>query len=624
MDGTGDFPKRLVEGQLSVVTYVCPAAADAGGDRAALPGRAAARRVRRRVLRRHVLQRAPRLHRPQGPAVGAGGERAVRRGDGLHRDLGARGGGGDARRARVRPASAGGARPPTEPPGTGYNRPPDANGGHPRRRRARRHARAPPGRPRARAPHRPRRRRRGQGARQGPGHPAVGAGGRLRHPRRGRRRRGARRRARRPGGRGRARADGGRRRRRTALAALVAKAKPRLVVVARARPAGASSTPSSARASPRTASRAARPSRSRRRSGGAWPRRSRSRPRAVALALLGLPPDVDRRAPRVGRRWAACPSSSSAPAALRQAVQEVAGRTPGPVALAAAARAGDRRPRRPAPLGAARAGPRRRRRSASAAPTLALPRRLGGWRVGESLEVALEPYERVALENAAEGRFHAAAPRGAPPALRLMAALTVDEAFALCEAARARALRELPGGPVRARRTSGRYVHALYAFARAADDFADEPHVRGHARGEARPVGGAAARRLRGRGRGPHLHRAARDRARASTSPSRCCSTCSPPSARTRVKHALRDLGRAARLLPALGRTRWAAWCCSSSATATPSSLPLSDAHLHRRSSSPTTGRTSRSTSRAAGIYVPRELLRPLRRQGVGPQRGRA
>ncbi len=25
VDGTGDFPKRLVEGQLSVVTYVCPA-----------------------------------------------------------------------------------------------------------------------------------------------------------------------------------------------------------------------------------------------------------------------------------------------------------------------------------------------------------------------------------------------------------------------------------------------------------------------------------------------------------------------------------------------------------------------------------------------------------------------
>ena len=44
--------------------------------------------------------------------------------------------------------------------------------------------------------------------------------------------------------------------------------------------------------------------------------------------------------------------------------------------------------------------------------TLALPRRLGGWRVGETLEVALEPYERVALENAAEGRFHAAGRSG--------------------------------------------------------------------------------------------------------------------------------------------------------------------------------------------------------------------
>ena len=27
VDGTGDFPRKLVEGQLSVVTYVCPAGA---------------------------------------------------------------------------------------------------------------------------------------------------------------------------------------------------------------------------------------------------------------------------------------------------------------------------------------------------------------------------------------------------------------------------------------------------------------------------------------------------------------------------------------------------------------------------------------------------------------------
>ena len=58
-------------------------------------------------------------------------------------------------------------------------------------------------------------------------------------------------------------------------------------------------------------------------------------------------------------------------------------------------------------------------------------------------------------------------------------ALTVPEAFAYCEA-RVRAHYEnFPVGLFvpRARRP---YVHALYAFARAADDFADEPMYEGH------------------------------------------------------------------------------------------------------------------------------------------------
>lgn len=57
--------------------------------------------------------------------------------------------------------------------------------------------------------------------------------------------------------------------------------------------------------------------------------------------------------------------------------------------------------------------------------------------------------------------------------------LTVEEAFAHCEA-RVRAHYEnFPVGLFvpRARRP---YVHALYAFARAADDFADEPMYEGH------------------------------------------------------------------------------------------------------------------------------------------------
>jgi hydroxysqualene synthase len=59
-----------------------------------------------------------------------------------------------------------------------------------------------------------------------------------------------------------------------------------------------------------------------------------------------------------------------------------------------------------------------------------------------------------------------------------MAALTVDEAFAFCEA-RVRAHYEnFPVGLMvpRAKRP---YVHALYAYARAADDFADEPMYEG-------------------------------------------------------------------------------------------------------------------------------------------------
>jgi malate/lactate dehydrogenase len=92
-------------------------------------------------------------------------------------------------------------------------------------------------------------------------------------------------------------------------------------------------------------------------------------------------------------------------------VQDVSGHTPGPVALAAAA----------AHVIAALLSPR-----LSVLPvlargdaafglgraTMAVPRRLGGWRVGETVDVALEPYERVALENAAEGRFHAAGRTG--------------------------------------------------------------------------------------------------------------------------------------------------------------------------------------------------------------------
>jgi hydroxysqualene synthase len=58
-------------------------------------------------------------------------------------------------------------------------------------------------------------------------------------------------------------------------------------------------------------------------------------------------------------------------------------------------------------------------------------------------------------------------------------ALSVDEAFAVCEA-RVRAHYEnFPVGLWVPKEKRG-YVHALYAFARAADDFADEPMYEGH------------------------------------------------------------------------------------------------------------------------------------------------
>jgi phytoene synthase len=63
----------------------------------------------------------------------------------------------------------------------------------------------------------------------------------------------------------------------------------------------------------------------------------------------------------------------------------------------------------------------------------------------------------------------------------MAATLTLDEAFAHCEA-RARAHYEnFPVG-LFVPKPKQRYVHALYAFMRAADDFADEPQYEGHRR----------------------------------------------------------------------------------------------------------------------------------------------
>src|SRR5262245_31582195 len=71
-----------------------------------------------------------------------------------------------------------------------------------------------------------------------------------------------------------------------------------------------------------------------------------------------------------------------------------------------------------------------------------------------------------------------ASPSTTPPPGADMAALSVDEAFAVCEA-RARAHYEnFPVG-LFVPKDKRPYVHALYAYARAADDFADEPMYEG-------------------------------------------------------------------------------------------------------------------------------------------------
>ena len=190
-----------------------------------------------------------------------------------------------------------------------------------------------------------------------------------------------------------------------ALARLVAKTKPGLVVISAARPAAlldavlASGFPADRVVGSSSVAVA-----------GAIRRRLAATldvdASAVSLALLGLPPDVIV-VPHASAAVAGVPVEQLRSSAVRQAVQDVSGRTPGPVALAAAAAhviaaLVERRTtilpvmaRGDAAFGLGRA-------------TLVLPRRIGGGRIGPAVEVALEPYERVALENAAEGRFRAA------------------------------------------------------------------------------------------------------------------------------------------------------------------------------------------------------------------------
>jgi malate dehydrogenase len=126
-------------------------------------------------------------------------------------------------------------------------------------------------------------------------------------------------------------------------------------------------------------------------------------PREVSATVLGVPPH-GLLAPQASACVGGVPLSSLRPSALRQAVIALSARTPGPVALAAAALRTLR----------ALAGSR-----PSVLPVvvwldgeyghrgvaLAVPVRLGAGRAEGILEVPLEPVERIALDNAAQRRL---------------------------------------------------------------------------------------------------------------------------------------------------------------------------------------------------------------------------
>ena len=141
--------------------------------------------------------------------------------------------------------------------------------------------------------------------------------------------------------------------------------------------------------------------------------------------------------------------------------------------------------------------------------------------------------------------------------------------------------RTFPSPPARAAARCGPPVVAIYRFARAADDLADE--------GDAPPAARLAALDALSRAtldahrsaarRRPHAPFAAL--ARGDPARTRCRSQPLPRSAvgvpAGRDEHALRDVRRAARLLPRARPTRWAA-CCSRSTGADDAGEPARDA----------------------------------------------
>ena len=144
------------------------------------------------------------------------------------------------------------------------------------------------------------------------------------------------------------------------------------------------------------------------------------------------------------------------------------------------------------------------------------------------------------------------------------------------------------------------HMHAIYAYARMADDFADEEHDPG----QARRMGARAGPRLRRRAAPSGVRRAGRHRAPLRHSARAVRRSAARVSLRPRISR-LRDPRRSARATRATRPIRSAAWCSICSAIAT-RSASVSPIWCAADFSSRISGRTSRSISTKGRIYFPR------------------
>ena len=133
-----------------------------------------------------------------------------------------------------------------------------------------------------------------------------------------------------------------------------------------------------------------------------------------------------------------------------------------------------------------------------------------------------------------------------------MAAASVEEAFAYCEARTKAHYENFPVGLFVPAREAPLRLRALRLRPRRRR-LRGRADLRGRAPGEARPVGGAPRRRLPRRGRGADLRGPGRDRAPARTSRRQLLLDLLSAFRQDTEKNRYAELGGAPRLLPALG-----------------------------------------------------------------------